>query len=71
MGVNEDSVVKEQDQNMAMRCKLSKSSSIHTGKGFPTVVPCVKNSTAVAWVAVEEQVQSLARHNGLKDLALL
>ena len=27
----------------------------------------VKNLTAVAWIAAEVQVQSLARHSGLKD----
>ena len=31
----------------------------------------VKNPTAAAQVAVEVQVRSLARHSGLKDLALL
>ena len=31
----------------------------------------VKNLTAVAWVAAEARVQSLARHSGLKDTALL
>ena len=31
----------------------------------------VKNLTAVAWVASELWVQSLAWHSGLKDLALL
>ena len=31
----------------------------------------VKNLTAVAWVVVEVQVQSLARSSGLKDLVLL
>ena len=39
--------------------------------GIPTMVQCVKNLTAVAWVAVEVQVQSLARCSGLKVLALL
>ena len=30
----------------------------------------IENSTAVAWVTAEGQVQSLAWHSGLKDLAL-
>ena len=30
----------------------------------------VKNPTAMAWVAEELQVRSLASHSGLKDLAL-
>ena len=38
--------------------------------GVPAVAQWVKNSTAVAWVTAEVQVLSLARHSGLKDLAL-
>ena len=38
-------------------------------RGVP--VQWVKNLTAVAWVALEARVQSLAQHSGLKDLVLL
>ena len=38
--------------------------------GVPTVVQWVKNLTAVAWVAAEPQVLSLAGCSVLKDLAL-
>ena len=38
--------------------------------GVPTVVQWVKNPTAMARVAVEMQVWSLAGHSGLKDPAL-
>ena len=31
---------------------------------------CIKNLTAVSQVAAEAQVRFLARHSGLKDLAL-
>ena len=41
----------------------------YTGGGVPAVVQQVKNLTAVAWVAAETQVQSLAWHSGLKDPA--
>ena len=37
-------------------------------RGVP--VQWVKNLTAVAWVALEARVQSLAQHSALKDLAL-
>ena len=37
----------------------------------PTVAQWVKNPTEMAWVAVGEEVQSLAHHNGLKDPVLL
>ena len=36
----------------------------------PAVEQWVKNLTAAAQVPVEAQVRSLARHSGLKDLAL-
>ena len=39
--------------------------------GVLTGAQWVKNPTAVAQVTVEEQVQSLARHSGLKDLEIL
>ena len=39
--------------------------------GVLTGAQWVKNPTAVAQVTVEEQVQSLAQHSGLKDLVLL
>lgn len=32
---------------------------------------CLKNPTAVAWVAVEVWAQSLAQHSVLKDLCCL
>ena len=38
--------------------------------GVPTTVPWVKNTTAVAQVAAEGQVQSLAWCSALKDLVL-
>ena len=41
------------------------------GLRIPAVVQWVKNPIAVAWVAMEVQVQSLARHSELKDPALL
>ena len=39
--------------------------------GVPSVAQCMKNLTAVAWVAVEVWVLSPARHSGLKDPGLL
>ena len=39
--------------------------------GVPAVAQWVKNGTAAAQVTAEEQVQSLPRHNELKDLVLL
>ena len=39
--------------------------------GVPAVAWLVKNLTAAALVATKAQVQSLAQHSGLKDLALL
>ena len=44
---------------------------IQIGKGVPTVVQQIKNPAAVAWVAAEVGVLSLAQHHDLKDLALL
>ena len=35
------------------------------------MVQWVKDPSAVAWVAAEGRVQSLAQHSGLKDLMLL
>ena len=40
-------------------------------RGVPAVAQWVKNPTAVAGIIAEVQVQSLAQHSGLKDLALL
>ena len=37
------------------------------GEGVPTVVQCVKNLTAAAWIAVEAQVQSSAQHSCSSD----
>ena len=34
--------------------------------GVPAVAQWVKNLIAVAWVAAEAQVQSLAQHSGLR-----
>ena len=39
--------------------------------GVPAVAQWVKNLTTVARVTAEAQVQSLAQHSGLRDLALL
>ena len=39
--------------------------------GVPAVTRWVKNPTAVAWVAAELQICSLAQRSGLKDPALL
>ena len=39
-------------------------------EGVPTVVQYIKNPTAVAQVAVEAQIQSLAQHSGLKGSSL-
>lgn len=36
--------------------------------GVPTMAQWVENLTAVAWIALEIQVQSLAQYNELKDL---
>ena len=38
--------------------------------GVPAVLQWVKTPTAMAGVAAETQIQSLACHSGLKDLAL-
>ena len=44
--------------------------AIKENPGVPTVVQWIKNLTAVAQVAVEAWVQSLAWHSGLKEPAL-
>ena len=46
--------------------KKQKQTSNFLNSGVPSVAQRVKDPTAVAWVAAEVQVQSPAKHSGLK-----